>query len=178
MAGHNKWSKIKHRKAGTDAQKSKVFGKMVKLLITESKQCDGNVQSPGLKSAIKQAKAVNMSADNIQRAIDRGASADTQAMQGITYETFGPGGCAILIETLTDNKNRTAAEIRHLLSRHNSTINGAGSASWLFTKESDGSVTASTTVDLNDDDTEKLRLLVTELEDHDDVQQVYTNRTA
>lgn len=176
MAGHNKWSKIKHRKAGTDAQKSKVFGKMVKLLITESKRCDGNAQSPGLKAAIKQAKSVNMSTDNIQRAIDRGAAGGDVPMQGITYETFGPGGCAILIETLTDNKNRTAAEIRYLLSRHGSEINGAGSASWLFAKGGDGSTRATTVVELSDDDEKKLNTLIADLEDHDDVQQVHTNR--
>ena len=176
MAGHNKWSKIRHKKAGTDAQKSKVFGKMVKLLVVESKKCGGNVDSPGLKSAIKQAKAVNMTADNIQRAIERGVNAETDSMQAITYETFGPGGCAALIETLTDNKNRTAAEIRYLLSRHGCTINGAGSASWLFTKTNDGDVTATTTVALSDDDEKKLNSLITELTDHDDVQQVHTNR--
>lgn len=177
MAGHNKWSKIKHKKAGTDAQKSKLFSKLVKLLVTESKRCNGNVQSPSLKAAIQQAKDANMNADNIQRAIDRGVASDATALQAITYETYGPGGCALLIDTVTDNKNRTAAEIRHLLSQHGCEINRAGSASWLFGKNPDGTYSATTTVSLDEAHAEKMDHLVADLTDHDDVQRIHTNRS-
>ena len=176
MAGHNKWSKIKRRKAGTDAQKSVSFGKIAKLLVSESKKCGGDVNSHGLKTAIRQAKAANMSAENIRRAVDRGAGPDAESLHAITYETYGPGGCAMLIDTITDNKNRTAAEVRHLLSRHGCALNSAGSASWLFTKDGEGTVSAVTTVSMTTDDGEKLDALIADLNGHDDVQRVHTNR--
>ena len=176
MAGHNKWSKIKHKKATTDAQKSKIFGKITKLLVTESKRCDGNRDDSGLRSAIDQAKAANMPLQNIDRAIERGTSADALSLESVTYESYGPGGCGILIETLTDNRNRTAAEIRHILSSHGATISAPGSAVWMFTKEN-GTVTPTTTVDLSEQDTEKLQTLISSLLDQNDTQEVYTNNT-
>ena len=175
MAGHNKWSKIKHKKAGTDAQKGKVFGRLAKLLTVESKQCGGDRTSPALKSAIEQAKAVNMPAQNIDRAIERGVGSDAESLEAITYEMYGPGGCAILINTLTDNKNRTAAEVRHIVTKNGYAVGTQGSAAWMFVKQGE-SVVPSTTVSLSDADAKKFDTLVAELDEQEDTQDILTNR--
>ncbi|MCK4918405.1 MAG: YebC/PmpR family DNA-binding transcriptional regulator [Candidatus Pacebacteria bacterium] len=175
MSGHNKWSKIKHKKAATDAKRSKIFSKHSKLITVESKLVGGDVNSPALKAAIDQAKAVNMPADNIARAVKKGASADAISMEAITYEAYGPGGCAFIIEALTDSKNRAAAEVRHILSKNGSyELAGIGAVTWAFTKEGN-KWTAQNTVPLSDEDMEKAAKLIDLLEDGDDVQEVFTN---
>ncbi len=174
MSGHNKWSKIKHKKAATDAKKSKVFSKCSKLITVESKLVNGDINSPALKSAIDQAKAVNMPADNIAKAVKKGTSADAGNMEANTYEAYGPGGCAFIIETLTDSKNRTAAEIRHLLSKNGLALAGVGSVTWSFTKEGN-KWAPKNTIPLSDEDMEKAAKVIDELEDNDDVQEVFTN---
>lgn len=174
MSGHNKWSKIKHKKAATDAAKSKVFTKFVKLIQVESKKAGGNVNSPGLKAVIERAKKENMPNDNIDRAVKKGASNESVAMDEVTYETYGPGGVAVIIEGLTDNHNRTAAEIKHLLSKNGYELAAPGAASWAFTK-ANGEWTPNQTVEISEEDGEKLSKLVDILDEHDDVQEVYTN---
>lgn len=173
MSGHNKWSKIKHKKATTDAQKSKLFGKAAKVITVESKRCGGDKDDPGLKTAIENAKSVNMPSQNIERAIQRGTDTNAAVIESITYEAYGPGGCAILIDTLTDNRNRTAQEIRHILAEHNTTISAPGSASWAFTRKN-GEVTANQTIPLSEEDTKKLETLVSDLLDQDDTKEVNT----
>ena len=175
MAGHNKWSKIKHKKAGTDAQKSKVFGKIAKLLTVESKRCNGDQNDPGLKTAIEQAKTINMPSQNINKAIARGTDTNTETPEQITYEMYGPGGCAILIHTCTDSKNRTAAEIRHIITKNGYSMGTQGSASWIFAKQGD-IPTPTTTVTLSEKDTKKLETLITELEEQEDIQEITTNK--
>lgn len=175
MSGHNKWSKIKHKKAATDAARSKVFGKMARLIALESKKANGDVSSPGLRTAIESARAVNMPNDNIDRAVAKGTSAETAALEAVTYEMYGPGGTAVLIDLLTDNRNRTAAEIRHLLSKLGGyELATPGSAAWAFNKTPE-SCEPTTTVDISDEDGEKLESLMEALDEHDDVQEVYTN---
>ena len=97
MSGHNKWSKIKHKKAASDAKKSKIYSKLVKLIQSESKDAKGDISSPGLRTAIDKAKAENMPKDTIDRAVKKGASSDAASMEHVTYEAYGPGGCAIRI---------------------------------------------------------------------------------
>ena len=174
MAGHNKWSKIKHKKAATDAAKSKVFGKMARLIAVESKKAGGDTAAPGLRAAIEAARSVNMPKDNIERAIAKGTSAETAALESILYEMYGPGGTAVLISILTDNRNRSAAEIRHLLSKLGYELATPGSAAWAFTK-TDGGYEAHTTVEISEADGAKLEQLMEALDEHDDVQNVYTN---
>src|SRR5690606_35861810 len=135
MAGHNKWSKIKNKKAVTDAAKSKIFSKMAKLISTASKEARGDTSSPVLRAAIEKAREYNMPSDNIERAIKKGTGAGAENFESITYEAYGPGGCAIVIETLTDNRNRTAAEVKHLLSKHGIALAGIGAATWAFEKK-------------------------------------------
>ncbi len=174
MSGHNKWSKIKHKKAATDAQRSKVFSKLVRLILVESKKSGGNADSPGLRMAIEKAKKENMPSDNIERAIKKGATDNSADMENVTFETYGPGGVAIIIEGLTDNNNRTAAEIKHLLSKHNAELAAPGSAVWAFENTNNGWV-PKTTTKLSDSDDEKLKKLIDVLEEHDDVQDVFAN---
>lgn len=175
MSGHNKWSKIKHKKAASDAQKSKIFGKLSRLIAAESRRAKGDENDPGLAAAIERAKKENMPKDNIERAIKRGAGEEGGEEQHITYETYGPGGTAVIIEALTDNRNRTAAEIRHLLSELGYELANPGSATWAFTKEQ-GEWKPSSTIPISAEDEEKLEKLIHELEDHDDVQATYTNK--
>lgn len=173
MSGHNKWSKIKHKKAASDAKKSKIFTKLVRFITVEAKKAGGNLQSPGLAMAISKAKEVNMPADTIDRAIKK-ASNDPSSMEAITYEAYGPGGVAMVIEALTDNRNKAAQEVRLILSHHGTALAGVGAASWAFEKTPEG-WNAQTTVDLSDEDLAKLEALVDALEDNDEVQAVYTN---
>lgn len=175
MAGHNKWSKIKHKKAGTDAQKSKEFSRLAKLLTTESKKHGGNREAPAVKSAIEQAKAANMPSQNIDRAIKRGTESNAESSEAITYEMYGPGGCAMLIRVLTDNKNRTAAEIRHIAAKNGYTVSAPGSAAWVFVKQGD-SMIPNTTVSLSEKDMAKLNTLMAELHEQGDTQEILTNK--
>ncbi|NTV44286.1 MAG: hypothetical protein HGA67_01145 [Candidatus Yonathbacteria bacterium] len=174
MSGHNKWSKIKHKKAASDAQKSKIFGKITKLIASESKRVGGDMSAPSLRAVIDKAKEVNMPSDNIDRAVKKGMSADATAMDFVQYEAYGPGGCGIIIEGLTDNKNRTAQEIKHLLSKNGLALAAPGSASWMFTKGDEG-LEPTMVVDLSEEDGAKLETILEALEEHDDVQEVYTN---
>ncbi len=173
MSGHNKYSKIKHLKAKTDAQKSKVFTKFGRLITVEAKKAGGNVNSPGLKAVIERAREANMPNDTIERAVKKATDASA-VMEAITYESYGPGGSAIIIEVLTDNRNRAAQEIKALLSRHGHELAVMGSAAWAFTKNHEG-WTPSTTVAISEEDGKKLEELIEELEENDDVQGVFTN---
>ena len=174
MSGHNKWSKIKHKKATTDAQKSKVFGKLARLIAVESKLAGGDANSPGVRAAIEKAKKENMPSDNIDRAVKKGAGSDMAQMDAVLYEAYGPGGCAIIIEGLTDNKNRISAEVKHILSKNGLALAAQGSVTWAFEK-TEGGWEPKTMAPLSDSDGEKLGKIIEEFEENDDIQNVYTN---
>lgn len=173
MSGHNKWSKIKHRKEATDAKKSKVFGKHARLIAVESQKAKGDLSVPGLIAAIERAKKDSMPKDNIDRAVQKGKGGDAGSMQEVLYETYGPGGTAILITALTDNNNRTSGQVKQILSKSGYALGGPGSASWAFTKVGTDYIPA-TPMALSDEDGEKLAALVEQLEENDDVQDIYT----
>ena len=176
MSGHNKWAQIKHKKAITDSKKSKIFSKLVRFIAVEAKLSDGK-DSPGLRAAIEKAKKVNMSKDIIEKAVKK-AGEPSAKMESITYEAYGPGGVGIMIETLTDSKNRTAQDIKHILSKNGFALAGIGSVTWAFKKEisPEGLIWKPiNTTALSDEDLELLDKLVEDLEENDDVQDVYTN---
>ncbi len=173
MSGHNKWSQIKNKKAKTDGQKSKIFGKFAKLIADEARKAGGNRNSPGLKTAIDRAKAENMPNDNIERAVKRATESKT-AMDSIVYEAYGPGGCALIIQALTDNKNKAAQEVKFILSKYGFALAGIGAASWAFAKEG-AEWKPTSTIPLEPADLEVLQKLVEDLEDNDEVQDVFTN---
>ncbi len=173
MSGHNKWSKIKRQKEKTDGQKSKMFGKMVKMIQVEAKKAKGDLSSPGLKTAIEKARAINMPNDNIDRAIKKSAEAGETEL--VVYEAYGPGGCAMIIEALTDNKNRANQEVKTILSKNGFAMAGIGAASWAFTHNPGEDWIPTSTVPLSEEDGDKLGTLIDELEESDEVNDVYTN---
>lgn len=173
MSGHNKWSKIKHKKAAGDAQKSKLFSKHAALIAMESRKAAGNVTSPGLAAVIERAKKDSMPKENIERAVQKGAGAGGDALQEVTFEAFGPGGTAIIITAVTDNNNRTAPEIRHIFAKFGYELGTPGSATWAFTKTA-GGYRPQSPLELSDEDGEKLAELIEALEEQEDVQDVYT----
>ncbi len=174
MSGHNKWSKIKRQKGASDAQKSKMFTKYVRYITVEAKKSGGNVASPGLAAAIKKAKDNNMPNDTIDRAVKKATTDNSAQMENITYEAYGPGGCALVVEALTDNRNKAAQEIKHILSKNGFALAAMGAATWAFKKE-EGAWIPETTTPLNEEDSTKLEELMNELEENDEVQEVYTN---
>lgn len=173
MSGHNKWSKIKRQKEKTDAQKSKVYGKMVRMISVEAKKAQGNSSSPGLKNAIDRAREANVPNENIERAIKK-ASESSDALESVLYEAYGPGGCALMIEALTTNRNKAAQEIKFILSENGLMLAGMGSAAWAFEKTHEGWI-PKTTVALSEEEGTKLSKLLDELEENDEVQEVFTN---
>ncbi len=174
MSGHNKWSQIKHHKGAQDAAKSNVWGKLGKRIAVESKKAGGDINVPSLRSAIDNARKTNMPKDTIERAIAKGTSTDSADLESITYEAYGPGGAAIIIETLTDSRNRTAQEIKHLLSELGLALASPGSALWAF-EHSGAGYTAKTTVSLSESDNEKLMGVLEKIDAHDDVEEIFTN---
>lgn len=137
MAGHSKWANIKHRKAAQDAKRGKIFTKIIRELVVAAKQGGGNVEdNPKLRAIVDKALAANMTRDTINRAIARGAGGDDDAnMEEVTYEGYGAGGIAVLVECLTDNRNRTVAEVRHAFSKHGGNLGTDGSVAYLFERK-------------------------------------------
>lgn len=137
MAGHSKWAQIKHKKAHTDLKRGKLFTKIVKEISVSARLGGGDPEgNPRLRSAIERAKEANMPSDNIKKAIMKGTGElPGTNYEEVIYEGYGPGGVAILIETLTDNKNRTVSELRHLLSKNGGSMGEAGCVSWMFEKK-------------------------------------------
>ena len=234
MAGHNKWSQIKHKKAKEDSKRGKAFTKVIKEIIMSAKEGGGDPSGNArLRQLIEKAKHINMPLENITRAIKRG----TGELEGIsyeayTYEGYGPNGIAVMVETLSDNKNRTVADLRQLFQKNNGSLGESGSVSWMFKKmgvirgmsnlsedalleklleydvediKKDGTFVsifcnprsldqvkkainptdmkiesaelewvAQTALELSDDKSEKAVQFLSALEDHDDVQNVYT----
>lgn len=136
MAGHSKWANIKHRKAAQDAKKGKVFTKLIRELTTAARMGGGEVNdNPRLRAAVDKALGQNMTRDTIDRAIKRGAGGDDGAnMDEITYEGYAVGGVAVLVETMTDNVNRTVSDVRHAFSKCGGNLGTSGSVAYLFTK--------------------------------------------
>lgn len=139
----------------------------------ESRKAAGNLASPGLIAAIERAKKDSMPKENIDRAVAKGSGADGTALSEVLYETYGPGGIAMLITAVTDNPNRTTPEIKHVLSKLGYQLGSGGSSAWAFTKTSEG-YTPNMPMNLGDEDGEKLAILIEALEEHDDVQDIFT----
>ena len=138
MSGHSKWHTIKHKKGAADAKRGKVFTRIIKELTIAARHGGGDPDmNPRLRTIIADAKAVNMPADNIKRAIRRGTGEEEGVTYDeVTYEGYGPGGAAVIIETLTDNRNRTVGELRHMLSKWGGNLGESNSVAWMFEKKS------------------------------------------
>jgi len=175
MSGHSKWSQIKRQKGVTDAARSRVFSRFARLIAMESKKANGIPTAPGLAAAIARAKAVNMPKDNIERAVMKGASKDSGNLEQVLYEAYGPAGAAIIVDALTDNRNRTTPEIKHLFSKMGFEVAAPGAASWAFTKTGNAYLPNEPLTEISGDDEEKLASILEALDEHEDVQQVFTN---
>ena len=136
MSGHSKWHSIKHKKGAADAKRGKLFTRIIKELTVAARDGGGDPDSnPRLRTVIADAKAANMPADNIKRAIRRGTGEEPGVhYEEVTYEGYGPGGVALMVEVLTDNKNRAVGEVRHLLTKHGGNLGSTNSVAWLFDK--------------------------------------------
>ncbi|HEX9972951.1 MAG TPA: YebC/PmpR family DNA-binding transcriptional regulator [bacterium] len=179
MSGHSKWSTIKHKKAKTDSQRGKIFTKIIKEITIAAKTGGGDESSnAALRSAIAAAKAANMPSANIDRAIKRGTGELPGVVyENIVYEGYGPGGTALIIDVLTDNKNRTVADIRHNLSRHNGSLGETGCVAWNFEKK--GLIT----VNANEISEDELLELVLEagaddMRKEDDIFEIFSETTS
>jgi len=177
MSGHSKWSSIKHKKAITDAKRGKIFSKMSRLISIAAKEKGPNPEdNPKLRTAIEKAREANMPKDNIEKAIKRGSGQlEGIQMEEFAYEAYGPAGIALIIEGITDNKNRATAEIRHILSRFDGKIAQVGSVKYLFDKKKDEWI-PKYPVEITDEKIKKqLERLFEMLDDNDDVQEIYSN---
>jgi YebC/PmpR family DNA-binding regulatory protein len=137
MSGHSKWSSIKHRKGAADAKRGQLFTKLARAITVAAREGGGDPDAnPSLATAMQKARDLSMPKDNIQRAIDRGtgAGADAEAIERVLFEGYGPGGAAILVEALTDNRNRTSADVRHAFTKHGGSLGEPGSVAWIFEK--------------------------------------------
>ncbi len=137
MSGHSKWSSIKHKKGAADAKRGKIFSRLIKEVTVAARLGGGDITgNPRLRAAIQAAKAENMPKDNIERAIKKGTGGlEGTSYEEVNYEAYGPGGVAVLIDCLTDNKNRTVADIKHAFDRHGGNIGEPGCVSWMFEKK-------------------------------------------
>ena len=137
MSGHSKWHTIKHKKGAADAKRGKIFTRIIKELTIAARNGGGDVDmNPRLRTIVAEAKSVNMPADNIKRAIRRGTGEEEGLIYDeIMYEGYGPGGVAVLVDTITDNRNRTVSEIRHIFGKYGGNLGEANSVGWMFEKK-------------------------------------------
>ena len=137
MAGHSKWANIKHKKAATDAKRGKIFTKLIKEISVAARLGGGDASSnPRLRLALEKARLDNLPGDNIKRAIQRGAGElDGVSYEEARYEGYGPGGAAVIVETVTDNRNRTVGEIRHMFGKHGGNLGAENSVAWMFDRK-------------------------------------------
>lgn len=176
MSGHSHSKTIKHRKDAVDAKRGKIFSKISRLIIIAVKEKGGDLETnPKLKLAVEKAKAANMPKDNIERAIKRGIGQLGGAqMEEFIYEAYGPAGAAIIIEGITDNKNRTLADIKHILSRFSGKLAEVGSVKYLFDKKGE-TWQPKYPLEVDLQNREQLKKLFAALDENEDVQEIYSN---
>lgn len=175
MSGHSKWSQIKHKKAQSDAKKGKMFSKISRMITVAARKSDKPDMNPELRLAVEKAKEINMPSDNIERAIRRATGQEQEKLEEVFYEAYGPAGVGILIEGITDNKNRTLNELKHILNKHNAKLADSGSVLWMF-KKKPGGFEPKYGVNLsNENDKAAFEELLEELSEQDDIQEVYSN---
>ncbi len=167
MSGHSRWSQIRHKKALSDQKRGKIFSKLSRVITLAARKGSDPQANPSLASAIEQARAVNMPNDNIERAIKKVSEKGSEQLSEIIIEAIGPGGVALRIKGVTDNKNRTISDVRNILSDHGAKMVSPGSISWMFQQS----------VPPPDDPAtqQQIEKLFEALEDHDDIEDVETN---
>lgn len=176
MSGHNKWANIHVRKEAMDKKRGKVFSKAAKIIEIAARKGADPTTNPSLRTAVEKAREVNMPNDNIQRAIKKGSGLNKEGqLEETTYEAYGPAGVAIIIEVITDNKNRTISEIKHILSSFGGTLSGTGSVTYMFTRQGADWV-PKYPMDIADEAVkEQIIKLFEALDDNDDINEIYSN---
>lgn len=174
MAGHSHWAGIKHKKALTDAKRSKSFSKLLKAVSAAAKSEPNPDFNPRLRTAVQKAREAQVPADTVQRSIDK-ASADAADLEELTFEAYGPGGVALVIEATTDNRNRAIAEVKSAIAKNGGKIAAQGSVLWSFEKAEDGGWSARFPQEVSETDAASLGALVDALEELEDVQEVTTS---
>jgi len=176
MSGHSHWAGIKHKKGITDQKRGKIFSKMAKIIeIAARKGGDPNM-NPSLRLTIEKARSVNMPNDNIERAIKKGSGENKEGqLEEVAYEAYGPHGAALIIEVITDNRNRTLADIKHILTTFNGKLAETGSVKYLFDRK-EGEWIPKYSMDITDENTkQQLEKLFEALDDNDGVNEIYSN---
>ncbi len=178
MAGHSKWNNIKNKKGAEDAKRAKAFGqisKLIRVAVREGKS-DNPDFNPALRTVLEKARSANMPKENIERAINRGMgrSDSGASIQEVAYEGFGPGGTAVIAVALTDNQNRTTADVRFAFSRNGGSLGSPGSASYMFERNEAGDYVPTINMDVSDADKKQLAQLVDVLLENEDIEEVYT----
>jgi YebC/PmpR family DNA-binding regulatory protein len=174
MSGHSKWANIKRKKAVLDSKRADNFNKVIRLIVVAAKKGADVNSNPTLRLAVEKAKEARLSKENIENAIKRGSGQlEGQEFESITYEGFGPEGGALLIECLTDNRNRTVAELRTILSKNGGSLGSAGSVSYIFGSDPENPI-FKVKMELPESET-SLEKILDSLDENDDVQEVYTN---
>jgi YebC/PmpR family DNA-binding regulatory protein len=176
MAGHSKWKQIKHKKAAADAKRGALFGKMARAITNAVKAAQGDENAVSVQGVLERARAADMPKDNIERAIEKGKGVGAVEMETLLFELFAPGGVACLIVAITDSRNRTVQELKHLLSEYDCSIGLSGSALWAFEKRYDGTYHALTPQPVVGDAAEALDSLLEDLYEREDVDSVYVTR--
>ena len=177
MSGHSHWHSIKHKKGATDVKRGKIFSKISRLISIAAREKGGDPESnPRLRVAISKAREANMPKDNIERAIKKGSGQiEGVKMEEIAYEAYGPAGIALIIDVITDNKNRALSEIKHTLSCSEGKMAETGSVKYLFDKKG-GEWIPKYPIEINDEKTKsQLERLFDALDENDDVQEIYSN---
>lgn len=174
MSGHSKWSQIKHKKGAADQKRGALFSKLATAITAAVGQEPNPQFNPRLRSAIDKAKENQMPNDNIERAIKRATEKSTD-LDELIFESYGPGNSAILIEAITDNRNRTVSEVKKILNDHHAKWAESGSVLWAFEQNQDKSWTSKFPLDISSEDREKLEKLLDALDDHPDIQRLTTN---
>jgi len=176
MSGHSHWAGIKHKKELTDKKRGKVFSKMAKIIEIAARKGGDPTMNPNLRLAIEKARSVNMPNDNIERAIKKGSGEGKEGqLEEIVYEAYGPFGAALIIEAITDNRNRTISEIKHILSIHGGKLAETGSVKYLFDRK-EGEWIPKYSMDITNENTkQQLEKLFEALDENDDVNEIYSN---
>ncbi len=175
MSGHSKWSTIKHKKALTDIKRSKIFSKIASLVTIAARKGGNPADNPTLRTMIEKAREANMPKENIERAIKRGTGElGGDRLEEVAYGAFGPGGSAILIAAITDNKNRTLAEIKKILADHNAKFAELNSIQWMFRREGADWI-PNNPIKIDEADKKELENLYDALDEQQDVSEIYDN---
>jgi len=181
MSGHNKWSQIVRQKGSADAKRSKLFSMYGRQLAVQAKLASGDTNNPTLRAMIEKARRANMPNDTIERALKRASGGVEANLEEMLYEAFGPGGTAIVIQGITDSKNRTSQEIKHLLAENGGSLGSPGSTAWAFvaSRALSGEVVYKpiNILDISLAERGKLEKLVSILEEHADIRSVISNAT-